>query len=234
MTKERYFGVIGGMGSKATLEFYERLIESSKAEKDQDHMNVLILNHATLPDRTEVILENRENDFLDSIKRDFEIMEFARVLDIAIPCNSAHYFYDKMQKMTNINIINMVEETIKEISKKHKAGAKIGLLATNGTVRSGIYKKYAKKYGFEIIVPDNNNQNNVMSVIYENIKGHMELDSSLLDMLIEKYIYQEKCEGVIIGCTELSCIRIREDLKKYIYDAMDVLVDKSISIYDKY
>lgn len=234
MTKERYFGVIGGMGSKATLEFYERLIESSKAEKDQDHMNVLILNHATLPDRTEVILGNRENEFLDAIKKDFEILEFSKVSDIAIPCNSAHFFYDKMQKMTNINIINMIEETMKEISKKYKAGTKIGLLATDGTVRSGIYEKYANKHGFEICVPEKKHQNNVMNVIYENIKGQMELDSSLLEKLIEEFIFKEKCEVVVIGCTELSCIMIREDLKKYIYDAMDVLVNRSISIYEKY
>lgn len=234
MIKERYFGVIGGMGSKATLEFYERLIESSKAEKDQDHMNVLILNHATLPDRTEVILENREEDFLSSIENDFKIMESSGVTDIAIPCNSAHFFFDKMQKMTKANIINMIDETGKEIKKNHGKGTKIGLLATDGTVKSGIYKKYCDKHGFEIILPNETVQKDIMDVIYSNIKGHMELDSSLLDKLIEQFVFEENCQCVIIGCTELSCIKVRDDLKKYVYDAMDVLVNKSIALYQEY
>lgn len=234
MKKDKYFGVTGGMGSKATSVFFERLIQSSKAEIDQDHMNVMILNHATLPDRTEVIIENREMDFLNSVKKDFEIMEFAGVTDVAIPCNSAHFFYDKMQEMTNINIINMIEETVKEIYETQGKGTKVGLLATDGTVRSAIYKKYCDKYGLDMVVPEMRVQQDIMSVIYNNIKGHMNLDSSLLEELIEFFVYEEKCKTVIIGCTELSCIPIRDELKIYIIDAMNVLVKKSIETYDTY
>ncbi|NCC81915.1 MAG: amino acid racemase [Clostridia bacterium] len=234
MKKDKYFGVIGGMGSKATSVFFERLIGSSKAEKDQDHMNVMILNHATLPDRTEVIIENKENDFLDCIKKDFEIMEFAGVTDVAIPCNSAHFFYEDMKKMTNINIINMIEETVKVIHKTHGEGTKVGLLATDGTVRSALYNKYCEQYNLDMVVPDLKVQQDIMKVIYDNIKGHMNLDSSLLEELIEFFVYEEKCKTIIIGCTELSCIPVREELKRYTLDAMNVLVEKSIEIYDKY
>lgn len=234
MKKDKYFGVIGGMGSKATSVFFERLIGSSKAEKDQDHMNVMILNHATLPDRTEVIIENKENDFLDYIKKDFEIMEFAGVTDVAIPCNSAHFFYEDMKKMTNINIINMIEETVKVIHNAHGEGTKVGLLATDGTVRSALYNKYCDQYNLDMVVPDLKVQQDIMKVIYDNIKGHMNLDSSLLEELIEFFVYEEKCKTVIIGCTELSCIPVREELKRYTLDAMDVLVEKSIEVYEKY
>lgn len=234
MKKDKYFGVIGGMGSKATSVFFERLIGSSKAEKDQDHMNVMILNHATLPDRTEVIIENKENDFLNCIKKDFEIMEFAGVTDVAIPCNSAHFFYEDMKKMTNINIINMIEETVKVIHKTHGEGTKVGLLATDGTVRSALYNKYCEQYNLDMVVPGLKVQQDIMKVIYDNIKGHMNLDSSLLEELIEFFVYEEKCKTIIIGCTELSCIPVREELKRYTLDAMNVLVEKSIEIYDKY
>lgn len=234
MKKEKYFGVIGGMGSKATSEFFERVVESTKAEKDQDHLNLLISNHATLPDRTEVIIGNRPEDFLKSIKRDFEILEFAGVTDLAIPCNSAHFFYDDMQAMTSIKIINMVEEAVKKIHQEHGSGIKVGLLATDGTVRSGVYNKVCEKYGIELAVPDLKSQRGIMSVIYNNIKGHMDLDSTLLEELIERLIYEQECKSVIIGCTELSCVNVREALRVYIYDAMDILVDKTIEIYEKY
>lgn len=234
MKMEKYFGVIGGMGSKATSEFFERIVESTKAEKDQEHLNLLIANHATLPDRTEVIIEDRKEDFLNSIKRDFEILEFAGVTDLAIPCNSAHFFYDDMQAMTKINIINMVEEAVKKIHEDHGSGIKVGLLATDGTVRSGVYNKVCEKYGMELAVPDLKSQRGIMDVIYNNIKGHMNLDSTLLEELIERLIYEQDCKCVIIGCTELSCVPVNPSFKRYMYDAMDILVEKTIETYENY
>lgn len=234
MKKDKYFGVIGGMGSKATSEFFERVVESTQAEKDQDHLNLLIANHATLPDRTEVIIADRKEDFLNSVKKDLEILEFAGVTDLAMPCNSAHFFYDDMQAMTSINIINMVEETVKKIHEEYGSGIKVGLLATDGTVKSGVYSKVCEKYGIELAVPDLKSQRGIMSVIYNNIKGHMDLDSTLLEELIERLIYEQECKCVIIGCTELSCVSVREALRVYIYDAMDILVEKTIETYQKY
>ena len=176
----------------------------------------------------------REDDFLSSISKDFALLEMAGVTDVAIPCNSAHYFYDEMQELTDINIINMVEETAKEIFLHYGEGTKIALLATDGTVKSGIYKKYCDKYNLELIVPDEKTQRDVMDVIYHNIKGHLDLDSSLLEELIEYLIFEEKCSSVIIGCTELSCIRIKDELKVFTYDAMDILVKKSIEKAGEY
>ncbi len=233
MSNTKYFGIIGGMGSKATAVFFERIVENTKALKDQDHLDAIIVNHSSLPDRTEVILNKNDDVFLQAIEKDFRILEIANVENVAIPCNSAHYFYDKMQDLTDLKIINMVEETIKEIHLHYGEGTKVALLATDGTVRSGIYKKYADKYELDLLVPDIKAQQDIMDVIYHNIKGHLDLDSSLLEELIETFIFEEKCSCVIIGCTELSCITIKDELKVFTYDAMDVLVRKTIELSGK-
>src|SRR5690606_31259272 len=124
-------GVIGGMGPKATSVFFEKIVNRTVAHKDQDHLNMVILNHATLPDRTNAILTNTGETFINAVKSDFKLLEAAGVANIAIPCNTSHYFYEELQKLTTIPIINMVEETIKEIHEKHGEGTKVGILATD-------------------------------------------------------------------------------------------------------
>src|SRR5699024_1562718 len=115
---EQKLGVLGGMGPMATSVFLDKLIKNTDADKDQDHINTVILNHSTLPDRTEAILEDKKLPFLNAVKTDLELFEVAGVENIAIPCNTSHYFYKEIQSMTSINIINMIQVTIEYIAQK--------------------------------------------------------------------------------------------------------------------
>lgn len=221
-------GIIGGMGPKATAVFYDRLIDMTEAQKDQDHMDIVISNHATLPDRTATILAGEGERFLQAIRSDFALMEFAGVANIAIPCNTSHYFYDDLQAMTSIPIINMVEETIRTVHTALGEGARIGLLATNGTVQSGVYATYAKRYGLQLYIPDAVLQQKVMHMIYQYVKGAGTVDGTELETLVMKLVHDHACDGVIIGCTELSILPLHQDIARHCYDAMDILVQQAI------
>ncbi|MED3561067.1 aspartate/glutamate racemase family protein [Bacillus xiapuensis] len=222
-------GVIGGMGPKATSVFFDRVVENTVADRDQDHIDMMILNHATLPDRTEAILNGREELFLEAVKKDFKLLEFAGVSHIAIPCNTSHYFYDQMQAMTDIPIIHMVDETLKVIDQKYGENAKIGLLATKGTISSGIYEKECGKYKMQMYVPTEAIQKQTMDIIY-SIKADKVIDPLELEEIIHQLIFDEGCNCVILACTELSCVKISEDAAKYCVDAMEVLVEQSIAL----
>lgn len=226
-------GVIGGMGPQATSVFFEKVIENTAAERDQDHIDMLILNHATLPDRTTVILEGRRELFLDAVVNDFKLLELAGVANIAIPCNTSHYFYDDMQQMTSVNIINMVDETVKEIHGRYGDGSKIGILATNGTIRSGIYHASCERYNMELYEPSPSLQTKVMDIIYNDVKGNKNVDPSKLESLIHQLVYEEHCQCVILACTELSCIELSDFYKECSIDAMEVLVNRSITLSGK-
>lgn len=226
-------GVIGGMGPQATSVFFEKLIENTEAERDQDHIDMLILNHATLPDRTKVILEGRSELFLDAVANDFKLLELAGVANIAIPCNTSHYFYDEMQQMTTVNIINMVDETVKEIHGRYGDGSKIGILATNGTISTGIYRTSCDSYGMKLYEPEPSLQQKVMDIIYNDVKAQKNVDPSKLESLIHHLIYEEQCQCVILACTELSCIELSDFYKECSVDAMEVLVNKSITLSGK-
>ncbi|KAB2329963.1 aspartate/glutamate racemase family protein [Cytobacillus depressus] len=225
--QKKSLGVIGGMGPMATSVFFEKVIENTVANSDQEHINMVILNHATLPDRTTVILNNKEELFLNAIFKDFKLLEAAGVEHIAIPCNTSHFFYDQMQEMSTVKIINMVDETCKEIHKQHGDGSKVAILATNGTVSSGIYKHGCRKYNMELYTPDEVSQEQVMNTIY-NIKSDLKVDVEAIEQMINDLIWKEKCCCVILACTELSCMNLRPEVMKYCIDAMDVLVEKSI------
>lgn len=230
--EQKKLGVLGGMGPAATSLFFERVIDNTDASKDQDHIDMVILNHATIPDRTRAILEDHKEPFLEAVHKDFNIFEAAEIDHIAIPCNTSHYFYDEMQAMTSIPIINMIEETVKYIREKFGQTAKVGILATDGTVNTGIYQDECHKYNMKALVPNVDDQEKVMHTIYD-FKADKPVDVRGFEQIIEKMIHQEKCDCVILGCTELSCIEIATHLRPYAVDAMQVLVNESIMLSGK-
>ena len=142
--------ILGGMGPLATTIFYEKIINNTFANKDQEHINTLISSNTSIVDRTDLILNNKDkNILLNSIKEDLKLFEMANVSRIAIPCNTFHYFYDDVQKLTSIKIINMIEETMKKVSENN--GKNIVVLGTKGTIDGKVYNKYSEKYNLNIL-----------------------------------------------------------------------------------
>ncbi|WP_337102300.1 aspartate/glutamate racemase family protein [Paenibacillus sp. YIM B09110] len=226
--EHKSLGVIGGMGPKATSVFFDKVIEHTAADRDQEHINMIILNHVTLPDRTSVILSGQGELFLEAIAKDFKLLELAGAANIAIPCNTSHYFYDQMQQMTTVPIINMVDETLRAIHAKYGDNSKIGILATTGTINSGVYKAGCESYNMKLHEPNEAIQELVMDIIYNQVKSNLEVDPAVLEGIINELVYQEGCNCVIIACTELSCIPISKQTTEISIDAMQVLVDQSI------
>lgn len=215
-------GIIGGMGSLATVNFFKELIENDVANSDNEHINTIILNHATLPDRTTCILNN-SLDFVTEIAKDLEIMNKVGVKAIAIPCNTSHYFYNYYKNYTDIPVLNMIELTIKEIKKLGYDNACV--FATKGTIKSGLYRMYAEKNGINIVDIDENDADSVMEIIY-GIKSTGNLKEVEFNDLISKYIDAETIG--VIACTELSVIPLVENNKKNTIDSLKVLVKESL------
>lgn len=223
-------GVIGGMGPKATAVFFDKVIENTVAQRDQEHVDMIILNHATIPDRTTVILEGTEQQFLQAVAKDLALLEQAGVAHIAIPCNTSHYFYSEMQALTSVPIINMVDETLRLIQQKFGSGIKVGVLATSGTMKSKVYDKACERYGMVQHAPDEVMQDQVMKIIYSNVKRDMDFSPDELEVLIRELRVEHGCACVILACTELSCIKLSSDYAVYVVDAMQVLVERAIEL----
>lgn len=231
--EQKRLGIIGGMGPKATAVFMDMLVDHTKAERDQDHIDMVVLNHASLPDRTAVILSGEKERFLTVVEKDIRLLEHVGVDNIAIPCNTSHYFYRDMQAMTSIPIIHMVDETLQEIARRFERGSKIGVLATNGTLRSGIYRETCDKYGMRYHDISDEMQAEVMSIIYDDVKRDNNVSPDKLEAIVRRLIEDGECKCVILACTELSCIALGEAAQARCIDAMDVLVKRSIELSGK-
>jgi len=204
-TTENYLtiGVLGGMGPDATVECYKSIIEQTPAKKDQDHLPLLIYNNPQIPDRTESILHNGISpvpQLQDSAHR----LEEAGADLIIMPCNTAHYFIEKIREVIEIPVLNMVKATVDKLPP----GSVAGLLATTGTIKTGIYEKYAADR-LKIITPSDENQKTVMDAIYgkRGIKAGFK-DDRLTNKLIQvvDHLKEKGADSIIAGCTEIRLV----------------------------
>ena len=216
-------GVIGGMGPLATVSFYERVVLNTAAKCDNEHIDMVVLSHSSMPDRTKCIIENKGGEFLEVIKKDFKILENIGVDAVAIPCNTSHYFFDEFKKFTGLRIINMIEETILEVKKR--GIEKIAVFGTLGTLNSKVYEKYANQHGLLVKEVSPEDKQAVMDIIYD-IKETNCLDGRRFVDILSRYCDDETVG--IIACTELSLLDIPLDINTI--DALNVLVKRSIEL----
>lgn len=227
---KKVLGIIGGMGTEATIDFYTRIMNHTVANKDQDHIDMVILNHASIIDRTYAIKNNKLDELLNQMRENIKILEYARVTSIAIPCNTSHSIIDKIQSLTNIPIINMIEETAKNLKDAISENDKVGIMATDGTIMLKMYQKECEKYGISCFVPEEEIQKQVMSIIYDDVKARGIFDNDKFKKVLD-YFIQNGCKYVILGCTELS--GFKKNFNEKTIDPMDYLVKASILSVDK-
>ena len=226
--EKKLLGVLGGMGPLATQLFYKMIIEKTDAHCDQEHLNMLILSHATMPDRTKEILESRTEELFQLLLKDAQMLEANGAGVIAIPCNTSHVLVGRLQESIGIPIINMVEETVAHIAENiDDADPKVAILATDGTINMGLYQKALERAGITPVIPSPKTQKLVMKIIYDGVKNGGDIDFS--DFLtIQDEISEQNCQAAILACTELSCFKEMYQLPPYYIDAMGTLTEKSI------
>jgi aspartate racemase len=223
-------GVIGGMGPASTVFFMDKVVQHTEASKDQDHIDMVVLNHVSLPDRTEILASGDHQPFVEAIIKDVQILQSLGVSCIAIPCNTAHYFYGEIQKSVEIPVINMVEESVLHVSKMQSVKT-VGILATNGSLRTKLYENACAKVGLKAIAPSEGSQKVLTDIIYKGVKGGNDSDLAEFLTLVEE-LRGAGADVVLLACTELSYFK-SNTLPLYCVDAMDVLVQKVIELSGK-
>lgn len=224
--EKKLVGVIGGLGPQATIYFMNLVVKNTKVTKDQEHIDMIIFNHSSIPDRTEYILGNSEEDPTSYLREDCKKLCDLGCQFIVMPCNTAHYFYSKIKEVSTVPVVNIVEETVKQCLNSKK----VGIMATDGTLLSKTYQNELKKNEVECFVPDTIHQKMIMKYIYEYVKVGKKVDINEFEKLIN-YFTNNGCDKVIIGCTELSIIVEDNNIRKdSIVDSLLVLVNKTIEL----
>ena len=210
-------GILGGMGTQAGLDFCNKLAILNRGKIDQEYPLFVLYNKSNIPGRPESIglqtknLSNKASNkksklkykkVLDSLLKGCKLLEKNNCKFIVIPCNTAHYWYDDLQKKIKIPIINMPGEVFKFTQKNCKKNSKVGLLATEGTLKTGVYNKFFDK-NYQLIIPSQKLQKNSVNKAIKFVKmGSVKAAAKAIKPAINSLI-KFKCSKIILGCTEL-------------------------------
>lgn len=228
---KKIIGILGGMGPLATVDLFYKIVTLTEANSDNEHIHTIVDNYTAIPDRTSYILGHGEDPKKYMIEAALKL-EVMGADVIIMPCNTAHYFYDEIEKYVHVPIINMIEEVAKKIKKMSLKIQKVGLLATEGTCKMGIYDNILNKYGIEVIKPNNADQNIVSDLIYGIKAGRKRYNLENIQSVLS-YFELQNIDTVILGCTELPVAFQLLNIKCNYIDPTKILAQSAIEFVGK-
>jgi aspartate racemase len=223
----RTIGILGGMGPEATVDFYREIIRLTPAEKDQEHIPVVIHSNTQVPERTQAILHGGE-DPTPYLLESALLLERAGAGMVAVPCNTAHYFLPRVRPRVRIPILDMIEETFASTRARIEGLRAVGLLATWGTVESGVYRDAFAKHGVEVLVPDADDQKSIQQSIFQIKAGSYDCGRQDVFERIGAELAARGAQAVILGCTEIP-LAFKEARAEYtVVNATAVLAQAAV------
>lgn len=222
---KKTIGIIGGMGPMATIDLYRKIIEVTPAHSDMEHIHAIIDSNTLIPDRTAYILGKGKDPATEMIRTAISLENMGADF-LIMACNTAYYYYDRIIPFIKIPMLNMIEETAKEIAKlKIKT---VGLLATDGVLESKVYEHKLQQYKIKVLKPSIESQKVVMDLIYKGIKASdYSLDITNFQGVIEE-LYEGGAEALILGCTELPLAFEMFSLQGQTIDPTKILAERAV------
>ena len=222
-------GVLGGMGPLATVDFMQKIIALSKAGCDQEHVPMMVRNVPQIPDRTASILHQGEDPF-PALLKGLKHLESSGAECIVIPCNTAHYWFQKLQQTAQVPMISILDCVSSEI--QNRGIQRVGLMATNATIATGIYKQRIEGEGGECLIPDDQSQEEIMRSIYDIKAARLEDGRRRMEKVFNQLI-SDGAQSVILGCTEIpvGLAEIAKQKPVQCIDATALLAEACVNWY---
>lgn len=225
----QFFTVLGGMGSLATESYVRLLNERTPSKRDQDYLDYIVVNHASVPDRSTYILDHDADNPLPALIEDVKQQSQLNPNFFVLTCNSAHYFYKDMQAATDIPIMHMPKLAVEEIQVIKPNAKRVGILGTPGTIKIGLYSRFIEEHNYELVEPTTAIIEETENLIFTDIKQNGHVNPKRYHELLRRMIEDLHCDIVVLGCTELSLAQEQAPDHDYpVADAQSILVDKTI------
>lgn len=222
-------GVIGGVGPLATAYFLDMVVTLTEAARDQDHLDMVVFNHASIPDRTAFLLGESTDSPGPVMADDARRLEDFGADFLVLPCNTAHNFTAEVEAAVTIPVVNIIEVTVDEAQSRTPDLSAVGLLATSGTASSGVYQRALSARGVECLLPDDGDQRTMMRIIYDEVKAGRPADVGALHEVAGRLL-EAGAQVLVLGCTELSVVAADHGLltdPRYV-DSLEVLARRTI------
>lgn len=226
-------GIFGGMGPEATANMYQLIVKLTPARKDQEHIPTLVYSLPQVPDRTTAI-ENHDPAIVPWLVEGVTRLERAGSSFIIIPCNTAHYYHDRMQAAVRIPVLNMIRETADAVAGYYPERRDVGLLATSGTIRTGLYEKELAARGRRVIVPDEAVERDyVMKAIALIKAGNTGRESEDLLAFAGEHLEKRGAQLLVLGCTEIPLAFNPDRARVPVINATRVLAEAAIRKFNE-
>ena len=218
-------GIIGGLGPMATAYFLRMIVEMTEAETDQEHIEVLLHSRPQIPDRTKFILgQSDESPMPHFIEIGKQLVEQGADV-IVIPCITAHFFRDALKEEIGCHVIHSIKETARYL--KAEGIQQVGIMATDGTIQSRLFRDILEEQGIRCFVPGNAGQKDVMHIIYNNVKKGLPIEMGRFDR-VSSELFSKGAQVILLGCTELSMAKRDHYLGAGYLDVMEVLARQAV------
>ena len=227
-------GILGGMGTQAGLDFCNKLAKLNRGKSDQNYPLFLLYNKSNIPDRKQNL--KNYSKVLKSLIIGCKFLQKNKCKFISIPCNTAHYWYEDLKIKIKIPILNMPKIVYENALRNCSKSSKIGLLATETTIKTGIYKKYFEKK-YDLIIPQKNLQTKYVNKSIKLVKMGKTKEAEKAIKPAVNYLLKKKCKKIILGCTELPIAIFayksfkKAKLSKIFMDPNLILAEASLKRY---
>lgn len=228
MLSKRILGIFGGMGPEATVDLFRRIVELTPAARDQDHVPTLVFSYPQVPERSAAI-RSGDRALVPYLVEGVRLLERAGASLIAIPCNTVHYWYDDMQAAVGIPIVHMIREAARAVVAVGPETRSVGLLATTGTIQSGLYARELEALGLRTLVPETADQDAEVMAAVADIKAGRDRSGSRARLArAAAGLERQGAELILLGCTEIPLAFDPATTRLPVVDATRVLAEVSL------
>ncbi|KJS21388.1 MAG: hypothetical protein VR72_10800 [Clostridiaceae bacterium BRH_c20a] len=215
-------GIIGGMGPEATVDFMAKVIKKTPAQIDQQHLHMLVDNNPQIPNRLDAILNNGQTPGPILAQIALQLEKWGADI-LAMPCNTAHYYFSEVERAVQIPVLSIIDETIKVLKEKNVNS--VGLLASAGTLKTRLYHNKLEAANIKVVIPSEAYQEKVTQSIYALKRGDY-LKARMFNQELVDHIVGKNAEAVILGCTELPIVfNDRDEDNITFYDPTEILAE---------
>jgi aspartate racemase len=226
---QKTVGVLGGMGPEATVDFMAKVIALTDASCDQDHVRMLVDHNPHVPNRQDAILHGGEDPgpVLADMAADLE----ASGADfLVIPCNTAYVFEDAILAATRIPLISIIGVSIAAAQERAPGANRIGLLATDGCLKAGVFQAGLDAAGLKAELPTEDELREFMALI-KTIKAGRQTDETALRMAdLAEALVARGAGAVIAGCTEIPLVLDQDAVSVPLVSSTDALAEITVKL----
>ena len=226
--KTKVVGVLGGMGPAATLDFYARVIAATKANRDQDHIRLIIDSNPQVPDRNAAVAGLGPSPapaliaMANGLKR-------AGADVLVMPCNTAHAFLDDISHAIDLPLISIIDATAADLKRSHPNIRRTGILASTGCLDAGLYQKALAAYGVDAVIPRTETRTLFMQALARIKTGDLGPAAKREMQTVAEALIADGAEALIAACTEVPLVLSQGDTTVPLLNSTDSLVAATIA-----